>query len=283
LFVYGQSLSASTVQLLDADGTEVPVQIQPVEPSGFDVRPLSPLEPERTYELRAPSDRGEVPPVRFTTGTGAAALPERLEPPELDLTVLHHPLGPCGDQHTVCLDNTTPPGTTLEVRIGEEVLQATVPGYPSTWFGAYGTRLSESQCLEVRARDVRGNRSAPRTFCGADAQRIEVPPDATVSYTCENYAALIQDRDAGSIDDPGFGMPPDAGSTAETAVADGGRPEPQYVTLLANGTEPKPDPAASSGCQLMSSAARPNASLLSMGLLALLSVRRRRAPSRSST
>jgi hypothetical protein len=290
LFVYGHSLSAATVQLLDADGTEVPMEIQPVEPSGFDVRPLSPLEPERTYELRAPIDRGEAPPVRFTTGTGPAALPERLEPPQLDLTVLQHPLGPCGEQHTLCLDTAAPPGTSLEVRIGEEVLTAAAPDYPSTWFGAYGTHLPEGECLEVRARDVQGHRSAPRTVCGADVHRIEVPSDATVRYTCENYAELTRDRASNSFDDPGFAGPPDvgstdagppdvgstdAGTTAVTSVADGGRPEPQYVTLEPNDSEP----AASSGCQLMASAARSNASMLSLGLLALLSMRRRRAPS----
>lgn len=277
LFVYGHSLSAAAVQLLEDDGTDVPVQIEPAEPSGFDVRPLSPLEPERTYELRALTVQGNIdPPVRFTTGTGPAAIPERVETPELDLAVLLYPPGPCGEQQGLCLDTAAPPGTTLEVRIGEEVLLTAPPSYPSTWFGAYGTYLSETQCLEVRARDVRGRRSAPRTVCGADAHRIEVPPNAPISYTCQNYAELTQARDSESFDDdPGFGIHPDAGVTSGTGAADGGRPEPQYVTIAANG----PEPAASGGCQLLGSTARSSAGMLSMGLLALLSMRRRRATS----
>jgi hypothetical protein len=273
LFVYGHNLDPEMLRLVDAGGAEVPVQVESVEPSGFDVRPLEALEPRRQYQLHAAAPlyaTSDVVP--FTTSSGPAALPERMEVPELAVAVLQPPYGPCGDQHSLCVDGSAPPGTSLEVRVGENMLKRYLSEQPSRWFGVFGLNVGPDDCVDVRLRDVRGRRSAPRTVCGADALRVEIAPDERVDYTCENYSALLTERDrqassdASDLDETPY-TPAPVSSSAASDVA-----EPRDVTF-ADASER----TASGGCQLSASASGSGAGVLGLGLLALLSARRRRA------
>jgi hypothetical protein len=194
LFVYGPELtSPGSVQLVDELGEVVPIEVQPVVPSGLDVTPLSDLSPERRYELRAVGSYGS-DSVPFTTGSGPALVPERMSAPEFDVVQFSYSLGSCGTLAALCMETSPAAQTTLEARVGAEVLALGAagpvppPGTPQPLSRAYSQPLSDSDCVEVRARDVRGRRSAPRTLCGEAIARFELRDNnLDTAYTCDNY------------------------------------------------------------------------------------------------
>lgn len=192
LFVYGPDLdSADDVELRNANGDVVPVDARPAEPSGFDLFPLAELEPNQNYELRAPAE-SELTSPWFTTGSGPAEIPQQLGAPALDVRMLNHALGSCGDVTRICLHASPQPSTTFEVRVGEEVLSGR-SAHPSIPYEEYGQGLAHGECLEVRTRDARGNRSEPSIACGDALQHVWLSlnvPDS--GYTCENYAGFIE-------------------------------------------------------------------------------------------
>jgi hypothetical protein len=198
LFVYGPELRPAAfpglvpdeLQLVDESGQSVAFDIQAVVPSGFDLAPLEPLQPNQSYQL-VPGGPSPYPLLEFTTGSGPAAVPESLSTPELDVVQFSYALGSCGVLAGLCVEAAAAPNTTLELRVGDEVL-APGAGLPSPLSRAYSQPLADGDCVEVRARDVRGHRSAPRTVCGEAIARLELPPDNfEVAYTCDNYLDYV--------------------------------------------------------------------------------------------
>ena len=164
LFVYGSFTQDLLLQR--ASGEIVPIDVQPAEPSGLDLRPRRELDPLQRYQLRLaspPPDYNDVI-LEFTTAAGPAAVPEALSAPALDLTVLSYGFGSCGIQNGLCLETSSAPGTTIEVRIGKEVLPDGA-GAPYPRYRLYGGEVREGDCVEARARDVRGGaaRRLPRS------------------------------------------------------------------------------------------------------------------------
>jgi len=191
LFVYGPGLGATEeLQLLDPSGQRVAFEARAAVPSGFDLTPLEPLQPNQVYQL-LPDGSAIYPLLEFTTGSGPATVPESLSAPELDVVQFSYALGSCGVLSGLCLDTSTAPDTTLEVRVGSEVL---APGSGAPWplTRAYSQALGDGDCVEVRARDVRGHRSEPRTACGSDIARFELQGNFTTEYTCDNYLDYVR-------------------------------------------------------------------------------------------
>jgi len=191
LFVSGP-LYGPGVSLDRADGTPVAIEVLALDPSGFDVKPLAELEPNQAYVLRAPgpTELGHNPyfvtstVLEFTTGDGPAAAPSELLAPELGNVMQLFPAiaAPCGG-YQLCTDAEVPAGTTLEVRIEEEVLQVAAPG---PWWRTYGDGIGDG-CLTVSVRDFTGNRSPPTRVC----------TDAIVTYaaSAEQFLACENDPD----------------------------------------------------------------------------------------
>jgi hypothetical protein len=199
-FAYGPELnSTDDIALFDAEGRLVPVEARAVTPSGIDLVPLSALAPNQRYELRAVGST-ESASVKFTTGAGPAAVATQLPPPALDVRLLKYTLGTCGEVTGMCAEASHPSGTTLEVRIGEEVLSGGA-GSPLPRYRAYGRPLADGDCVEVRARDVRGNRSEPAIACGEVLKSIRLTSNIPDSgYTCDNYSNFVEP--SGSDTDP---------------------------------------------------------------------------------
>lgn len=215
-FVYGPELNSSDdVALVDEHGRLVPVEVRAVSPTGIDLIPLSDLAPNHKYEIRAVGSI-EAASIEFTTGAGPAAVLTQLPPPALDVRLLKYALGTCGELSGICVEASHPSGTTLEVRIGDEVLSG---GAGSPWprYRAYGQLVADSDCVEVRARDVRGNRSEPTMACGASLKSIRLTshiPDS--GYTCDNYPTFVEP--SGSDTSPSA-VPGDAGANASAERA----------------------------------------------------------------
>jgi len=305
LFVYGPELRPAAypaelvpdeLQLVDESGQSVAFDIQAVVPSGFDLAPLQPLQPNQRYQL-VPGGPSPYPLLEFTTGSGPAAVPESLSAPALDVVQFSYALGSCGVLAGLCVEASAAPNTTLELRVGNEVL-APGAGLPSPLARAYSQPLADSDCVEVRARDVRGHRSAPRTVCGEAIARLELPPDNfEVPYTCDNY-----------LDYVGRPTPQPEVATPATVPVAGGSPQPENaspprdVAYVADNVDPSnltgsdtviyddvPSVRSSGGCTLPGGTAaasagpgRPAAPWLAFGLAvapllaaALLGARRR--------
>jgi len=295
LFVYGPELRPAAfpalvpdeLQLVDESGQSVAFDIQAVVPSGFDLAPLQPLQPNQGYEL-VRGGPSPYPLLEFTTGSGPAAVPESLSAPTLDVVHFSYPAGSCGVLAGLCVEASAAPNTTLELRVGNEVL-APGAGFPSPHRRAYAQPLADSECVEVRARDVRGHRSAPRTVCGEAIARFELPPDFDVAYTCDNYLDYV-------------GRPAPQPELATPATVPGGSPLPENAGAPRDVTygdpsdltdsdtviyDEVPSVRSSGGCALGSLAAdpglgRPGGAWLAFGLglapllgAALLGARRR--------
>jgi hypothetical protein len=193
LFVSGP-LSGPVLSLERADGTPVAIEVLELAPRGFDVRPLEELEPQQAYVLRAPglAEMGDSPFIvtgkglEFTTGDGPAAVPAELLAPELGNVVQLLPaiLVQC-PAYQLCTDAEVPQGTTLEVRIEEEVLQVAAPG---PWIRTYGEGIGDG-CLTVSVRDFTGHRSPPTRVC-KDAI-IDYAATAEQLLTCENRRDVL--------------------------------------------------------------------------------------------
>lgn len=195
-FIYGPALQAEQLTLRDATGAEVPVERRQVEPSGVDLVPLVDLAANQDYEVRL-TELPE-PVLTFRTGVGPAAVPDRLDPPALEVVVLEYSFASCGEVTNICADATVTVDASIEVRVGGEVLS---PGLGEPWplSRAYGQGLRDDECVEVRARDVRGNRSAPSVACGDALNRVRLRSDMfDVSYDCESYTSYIEARSSGS-------------------------------------------------------------------------------------
>jgi hypothetical protein len=288
LFVYGSALTQELplprvggailtreLQLQRADGEIIPIEVRAAEPSGFDLIPLRELDPLQQYALRMlspPPDYNEVV-LDFTTGSGPAAVPEVLSAPAVDLTVLRYGAGTCGIQSGLCLETSSAPATTIEVRVGTEVLPDGA-GAPFPRYRIYGGELRESDCVEVRGRDVRGRRSAPTTLCGTEISRVELKPGFDVVYTCDNYSEYLQEPapTAGGVSAPTVAMPRPSDAQGSPVQADG--VDPRDVTFAAANS----DAGSASGCTLArGDAGAPTVGVLGLGLLLGLCWRRRRA------
>jgi hypothetical protein len=263
-FVYGPELnSTSDVELVDEDGRLVPVEARVVTPTGIDLIPVSDLAPNHRYELRAVGSI-EAASIKFTTGAGPAAVSTQLPPPALDVRLLKYALGTCGELSGICIEASHPSGTTLEVRIGDEVLSG---GAGSPWprYRAYGQPLADSDCIEVRARDVRGNRSEPTMACGESLKSIRLTSNIPDSgYACDNYSTFVEP--SGGDTSPSA-VPGNAGANASAGPA----------TALDDdlGAEQLPS-SAPSGCALAAAGGiRWDYGNILLGAAALLAARRR--------
>jgi hypothetical protein len=288
LFVYGSSLLApEELQLLDESGQRLAFEVHAAVPSGFDLAPLEELQPNQTYQL-LPSDPSLGPLLEFTTGSGPAAVPESLSAPELEVVHLSYAVGSCGVLGGLCVESSLAANTTLEVRVGNEVLERGAdPAWPL--HRAYSQPLSDSDCVEVRARDVRGHRSAPRTVCGDAIARFELQGDNfETPYTCDNYLDYVRA--------PGPEPEGVAPEEVSSPVVGGNSPvsenasTPRDVSYVADSVDLSPATGSdtviyddvpsvrsSRGCALVSSAPRGAAgSWLGWAALALLGARRRR-------
>lgn len=200
IFVQGPAtISADAIELVDADGALVSIEARRVSPLGFDIIPSAELLPNHDYTLwaRWVGDT-ELPPgamrpsrdksIPFTTGPGPASVPAQLDPPELDVRVLQYNFGSCGLQTGTCVKAPRPPDTTLELLIDGEVVRADlVDPWPR-----YSGPLAADACIEVRVRDVRGNRSESSVACGERLERVWLPSDMLgVDYTCDNYESFL--------------------------------------------------------------------------------------------
>lgn len=256
LFAYGSELgSGDEVILLDAQGSIVPLEVRPVTPSGFDLVPLRELEPSSRYLLRAvgPDDTSAV---LFTTGSGPAALPAQLEAPSVAVLAIDYSMGTCGEQTAICTGLSHPAGTTLEVRTGDGVLQR--PLSTSPWSRFYGGQLGADDCVEVRVRDVRGNRSEPAHVCGEAIERVRVEGDPP---GCRDYTISTE---------------PDASrqGNGQVVAAAPGNTEPELDDPLPDAAPPG---ARSGGCSVnQRSAGGLGAGGLLLGMTALLTALRRR-------
>lgn len=285
LFLYGPGVTTTEeLQLLDASGRSVALEVRAAMPSGFDLTPLQPLQPNQTYQLLPSGSPYAL--LEFTTGSGPAAVPEGLSAPELDVVQFSYSLGTCGVLAGLCVDTSTAPDTTLEVRVGSEVLG---PGSGPPWplYRAYSQALANDDCVEVRARDVRGHRSEPRTLCGSDIARFELSGATDVQYNCDNYLDYVPGgapRPEPESASPQPAAPVGAGATPENASA------PRDVMYVSDGLDPSqligsdaviyeevPAVRSSRGCALASSAPGRSGAWLGLGVaaLALLGARRR--------
>ena len=267
LFLSGPELhSADDVQLAAESGEIVPLQGN-AAPNGLDLTPLTGLEPERKYEL---SVVGGGVVLEFETGSGPAAVAEPLVVPELAAVLLEYVNGTCGTTSGLCLGAAPAADISLEVRVGEEVLQP-VRGASLPFFRASGGPISDD-CIEVRARDVLGHRSEPRLVCGADIERVQLQlNDLSVDYSCDNYL----DWRASSQDEPG-------GATSGPARAPGDSEGPRVVAQQTgeNAAAVSDAPLAhrSDGCTLARQRpARSSSVCLGLVAAALVLARRRRA------
>lgn len=235
LFVYGSQITREDIELYSQDGEVVPAEVRAVEPSGFDVEPLRELDPQRRYELRVSAPLGRSEAVAFTTGTGPANVSDTLQPPPLQALELIYDFDTCGQLSSLCIDVSQSPSTLLEARLGPRVLQgsfrSTALAY-NEYFNGYdeivrdalsgdGFReVPRADCLELRLRDVRGNRSAPSRRCGGDVERVElgyVPFD--VRSMCEIFSEYLPSAAAMAA---GSAMPEAA--TASVVPASSGTP-----------------------------------------------------------
>lgn len=192
VFFYGPQLKSNDVELVDDAGNVVPTEARVVQPSGIDLVPQEELAPNRKYQLRA-VDTNEPAAVEFTTGAGPVDRPEVLEILESELLLLDHSLGTCGKVTGLCVNASPPPNTTLEIRVGEEVLGDGVDA-SQPLYRAYLAPVTSDECISVRVRDVRGNRSEPTQVCGKDVRRAQLPEPSGGSsrYTCDDYVATSE-------------------------------------------------------------------------------------------
>lgn len=200
LFAAGPDLNPDDLVLLDPELRPVPIEVRAAAPSGFDVVPLAELAPNQRYRLQTPGDRDGT--ILFTTGSGPAPVPERLEAPALDARVVEATVQTC-QVTLVCLGAPPAPRTMLEVRIGDEVL-LTDQSYAAPRGRAYGESIDAEDCIEVRARDLRGNRSAPSIVCGADVELLRLrgaesgPPVVACDYDAPDGKDPGTHADAGA-------------------------------------------------------------------------------------
>jgi hypothetical protein len=187
--------SSGPLLLRRSDGTPVPSEVTLADPSGLDLRPLAELEPFTNYELVYGTDR-----VPFQTGAGPADAPAELAPPDFSATRVSYLQGTCGRLEFVCGATTAAAGTLLEVRAGDEVLLSDAVLEPDVLLSmapAYGRLAAADECLSVRARDVRGRRSAPLTLCGDEVASLELG-ELAPSIDCDQALAIYE----GDVPDP---------------------------------------------------------------------------------
>jgi hypothetical protein len=191
-FVYGPQLTSSDVELVDDAGNVVPTEARVVQPSGIDLVPLDELAPNHTYQLRSV---GTIEPaaVEFTTGAGPAESPEVLDSPGLELVLLDHSMGTCGKVTGLCVNAPPSPNTTLEIRVGEEVLRDGVDA-ARPLYRAYVAPVASDECITARFRDVRGNCSESAQVCGEDLHRMQLPDSSgePSGYTCDEYLTTAE-------------------------------------------------------------------------------------------
>jgi hypothetical protein len=93
--------------------------------------------------------------------------------------------GTCRDLLGYCTGAVGQAGTMLEVRSGPTVLSHDGTAPLSGWSDA---RRQAGDCLSVRARDIRGNRSEPAIACDDDIRELDLrgpfDPNSTQSPDC---------------------------------------------------------------------------------------------------
>lgn len=200
IFVQGPAtMSADVIELVDVDGEVVPIEARQVTPLGLDIIPSVELLPEHGYTLWArwigdtEQPPGVTPPSRdksisFTTGPGPASVPAQLEAPELEVRVVQYELDSCGLQTGICVEASRPPDTTLEILLDGEVVRAdTRDRWPR-----YSRPLAADDCIGVRVRDVRGNRSEASAACGERLQRISFQNNIPgTDHACDDYESYL--------------------------------------------------------------------------------------------
>lgn len=186
LFVDGPAIGAQNVWLRDGSDHRVPIEVRAVEASGFDIEPLEPLAPSSSYVLRVTQPQGTPTTIPFTTGSGPAAIPSVLLTPEWAPVRITYDEGTCRDLLGYCTGAVGQPGTMLEVRSGPTVLSH---GGTAPLSGWSDDRRQAGDCLSVRARDIRGNRSEPAIACDHDIGELDLretfAPNATQPPDCE--------------------------------------------------------------------------------------------------
>jgi len=200
LFVDGAAIGEHDPWLRDDADHDVPIEVRAVEASGFDIEPVQPLTPSRSYVLGVRHPEGAPTTIPFTTGIGPADVPSVLLTPQWAPVQVRYDTGTCVDRIGYCTGSVGQPGTVLEVRSGPIVL----------WYSGNeplsGTdaRWQAGDCLSARARDIRGNRSEPVIACGDDIQKLDlgaVPfaPDAEQSPDCAAIAPVPGEAPAREI------------------------------------------------------------------------------------
>jgi hypothetical protein len=191
LLVHGRvPEGANGLALLDAAGNAVPFDVRVVTRDAFDLIPRDELEPRQSYRfgLLEQLEMGEA--LEFTTGAGPAAPSAELGQPDVDAWMLDYHFASCGMVHGLCVDATLPAGTTLEVYLGDSVLIYGLRGFPD--YRQILPDVGPDDCVELRLRDVRGNRSEPSVFCSDALRRFELEGDRfDVSYDCTNYESYV--------------------------------------------------------------------------------------------
>lgn len=290
LFVYGTLPAIDSLVLLDAAGVPTPFDARPVDRSGYDLLPREELAAGQRYRLTlldepsAPTDF-----LVFTTGSGPAAVPDQLAPPPaLDARVLEYNFATCGLITGICLTETPlPPSTTLEVRVGDEVLASNLPTFPL--HRAYNQPIASDACITARLRDIRGNRSEPTSVCGDAIAHIQLQSDLyDVNYTCENYQNFVVSGEGSpNADQESNGVDPEAADAGHGATGEGSfendtaSPPTDDELILADArpTRPEASPtskSSSTSCAVSFQRAPASLGALASSLIALALLFRRR-------
>ena len=205
LYLYGPELESGTsnVTLQDESGEVASISLQAVD-GGLTVDAFLGLDPNTTYEL-AVTGADETWSATFTTGRGPATRVQ-LNPPDVELSVIHQDRGACGVVTAICVNGSASSGRTLEVLVGDEVLSLG-DGEPVPTYAARGGNVAADECIRIRQREPGGAVSATLRFCGSAYRTFELPANAAAPQSCEPY------RD---------GSEPSDGDDSESAPDSGG-------------------------------------------------------------
>jgi hypothetical protein len=222
------------IELIDFAGLKgVPIEVRWLSPSSANVAPRDELLPDHSYLLRVTTPEFGERTRSFGTGPGPLGIPARLEAPVLDRRVLRFRDDACGEFTAICADAPHPADTTLEVTLDGRTVE---PGLPPQLphFLARDQSLAADSCIEVRVRDVRGNRSEPSVACGELLRTFWLAnAQLTSALTCDNDESFIDpdidgpsenesaDADAGSA--PSDAAPPSASAASGDAAPVDGR------------------------------------------------------------
>jgi hypothetical protein len=258
LFADGHELAAADFQLTDQSGNPIPISVRAVEAGGFDIEPVEELPANRGYLLSVPARPGTSSNIiSFTTGSGPAQLPDTLPVPAFAPTRVIAD-GMC---RTIayCTGTQPLPQALLEVRVGRRSLL----GDPlSGMVHAFDPGAQEG-CLSIRARDIRGHRSAAAVACG----------DAIHDYEGGNLSTL----DCAQVDQLRRETPDPSDVVVEAPpVVD----EAASVQIEVVPSPTRSSTAAGGGCALnRSSSGSPAATWLALGTCWAFAARvRRRRP-----